>query len=204
MMRLAIWCVAGLMIGLVVHLAILLAVPSIATRGAVDRLAGLAAEGGFRLVARPTPTESALPRLDPSMRMAVCGYDLGRGPVHIRAPLTGAFLSVSFHTPDGLSFYALTDRSAADGAIELTLYSSLQLADVRAREGPDTPEALRVEAPAPTGLAVIRALVPEQGYGPGIEQVLAGAECAAAPPVTSAAPPRRSARDDRPEAPLAR
>jgi uncharacterized membrane protein len=200
--RLVLWCAAGVMIGLIVHLLILLAVPSIATRGAFDRLAALATGNGFHLVPAPTPDDSLLPRLDPSIQMAVCRYDLDQGPVHVRAPVTGAFLAVSFHTPDGLSYYALTDRSAADNAIELTLYSSLQLADVRAREGPDTPEALRVEAPAPTGLVVIRALVPEPGYRPAIESKLTSAECSKAA-VTSAAPSRLSARGDRSGEPVA-
>ena len=52
----------------------------------------LDAGSGFHLVPAPTPQDSVLPRLDPSIRMAVCRYDLDQGPVHVRAPVTPAFL----------------------------------------------------------------------------------------------------------------
>jgi uncharacterized membrane protein len=192
--RLALWIAAGLLLGLLVHLATLLALPSLATRDASRRLESLTREGGFHLLPTASPSEAVLPSPDPSIVMAACRFDLSRGPVHVRAPLTGSFFSVSFYTPDGLAFYALTDRAAPEGAIELTLYTSLQLAEVRSREGPDTPEALRLEAPKPEGLIVLRALAPEPSYGPILVRTLSSATCESSP-ATSGLAPRLSARD---------
>jgi uncharacterized membrane protein len=192
--RLALWVTAGLLLGLLVHLATLLALPSLATRDASRRLASLTREGGFHLLPAPSPSEALLPLPDPSIVMAACRFDLSRGPVHVRAPLTGSFFSVSFYTPDDLAFYALTDRAASEGAIELTLYTSLQLAEVRSREGPDTPEALRLEAPNPEGLIVLRALAPEPSYVPMLERILSSATCESSP-ATSGPAPRLSSRD---------
>ena len=177
MIRFVLFGVIAMLIGLVVHLASLLALPSLATKGGYQRLVEFAPETSFRLLPAPLPSESLLPTPDPAFSVAVCRYDLAQGPVHVRVPLTGAFLSLSFYAPDGLSFYSLADRAAAEDAIELTLYSSLQLAEVRAREGPDTPEALRVEAPEPRGMIVIRALAPEPGFVPQIEKAIGSALC---------------------------
>jgi uncharacterized membrane protein len=191
-MRFAIWTVVGLMIGLVVHFASLLALPTLASRTAFQRLADVGSRGGFELLSQPSPSESALPMPDPSIRMAVCRFDLTGGPVHVRAPTTGAFLSIAFYTPDGLGFYALTDRAASGGALELTLYTALQLAEVRSKAGPDTPEALRVEAPAARGLVVIRALAVEPGFVPEVEKRIGEASCARTD-LAAQAPPRMSA-----------
>ena len=61
---------------------------------------------------------------------------------------------------------------------------------------PPGDHSLRVEAPGPMGLIVIRALAQEPGFLPGIEKTIAEASCMP-PAVTFAAPPRLSARDDR-------
>jgi uncharacterized membrane protein len=175
--RLVLWVIAGLMLGLVVHLATLIAIPSLATRSAAARIEALVREGGFRPIPPPTPQASLLPGADPSLRLAICRYDLGAGPLRVRAGAPGGFFSVSFYTPDGLNFYSLTDRAAAEGGIELTVYTALQIADVRTREGPDTPEALRLEAPTPQGFVVFRALVPEASYAAAVERALADARC---------------------------
>jgi uncharacterized membrane protein len=191
MTKLVIWVVVGLLLGLATHLATLLALPNLATRTAIDRLAALGTGSGFRILPAPSPGQSVLPAPDPSLRLAVCRYDLTAGPVRIRAPLTPGFLSVSFYTLDGLNYYALTDRAASEGTIELTIYTSLQLAEVRAREGPDTPEALRLEAPAPAGLVVLRALVPHASLLGAIESRIGEAQCT---PATDA--PRGAGEDD--------
>jgi uncharacterized membrane protein len=177
MIRLAVWCVVGLLLGLVVHLATLLALPRLATQAAVDRLQSLGPAGQVELLPPPSPADTVLPSPDPFMRLAVCRYDLADGPVRVRAPVTTAFFAMSFYTPDGLNYYALTDKAASEGTIELTIYSALQLAEVRSREGPDTPEALRVESPADRGIVVFRALVPEASFAAMAEDALRRANC---------------------------
>lgn len=177
MMRFWLWTAVGVMIGLVVHLGSLLALPGVATQGAFERLSALGPEARFHLVAQSAPGKTLLPVPDPAVRMAACWYDLAKGPLEISTKTTGAFMSVSFYSEDGLNYYALNDRAASNGAIELTVYTALQLADVRAKEGPDTPQALRIEAPEDRGVVVIRALAPTAAVMPTLERRLTEAQC---------------------------
>jgi uncharacterized membrane protein len=171
-----------LLLGLVVHLATLLALPSLATRTAAARLDALGTGSGFHALAPPGPDTTMPPSPDPFMRLAVCRYDLAGGPVHIRAPVSQSFVSTSFYTREGLNYYALTDRAAADGVIELTVYTGAQLSEVRLRQGPDTPDALRIEAPAEQGFVVLRALVPEASLADQVERTVEKASCVTVPP----------------------
>jgi uncharacterized membrane protein len=194
MIRLVVWTVVGLLIGLVVHLGTLLALPQIAKRTAFQRIEAFAPVGNFRTFPPPLPGDDLLPLPDPAFRQAVCRFDLAKGPVHVRAPLTDAFFSVSFYTTQGLNFYALTDRAAPEGVIELTIYTALQLAEVRASEGPDTPEALRVEAPENQGIIMLRALVANATLAAAVEKTIGQASCSSEPS-TAAEPSRLSAKD---------
>jgi len=177
MIRFGVWTVVGILAGLVVHLGSLLALPSVATQGAFQRLTALGPEARFPILPVARPGRTLLPSPDPSVRMAACWYDLSKGPLEILAKTTGAFVSVSFYSADGLNFYALNDRAASNGEIALTVYTSLQLADVRAREGPDTPQALRIEAPADRGVVLVRALVPSPAAVTDVERRLGEAQC---------------------------
>ncbi|MDQ0469717.1 DUF1254 domain-containing protein [Labrys wisconsinensis] len=179
MIRFGIWTVVGLLLALTVHLATVLALPRMAERTAYRRLEELGPDGAFAIVPATGPLAEVLPSPDPAMRVAACRYDLSAGPLHLRAPVPPAFFSVSFYTPDGLNYYALNDRAASAGAIELTLYTSVQLAEVRSREGPDTPEALRIEAPQARGVVILRALAATPGMMPVIEDALSQATCQA-------------------------
>ena len=163
MIRFGVWTMVGILVGLVVHLGSLLALPAVATQGPFQRLSALGPEAQFHIIPAALPGQTLLPYPDPAVRMAACWYDLAKGPLEVLAKTTGAFVSVSFYSSDGLNFYALNDRAASEGELALTIYTNLQLADVRAREGPDTPQALRIEAPDDRGVVVVRALVPSCG-----------------------------------------
>ena len=174
MIRLALWTLVGLFIAVAVHLATILALPALASRTAYRRLDAIVSDGAFHLL---RTGDAVLPLPDPAVVMGVCRYDLAGGPVHVRVPASLGFLSVSFYTPDGLSYYALNDRAVATGAIELTVYTDVQLADVRSREGPDTAESLRIEAPQLNGLITVRALAREAGEVPSLETLIGKASC---------------------------
>jgi uncharacterized membrane protein len=174
MMRWMLWSLAGVLIGIAAHLVSVIALPRLSAQTGFQRAAAAARTEGFTVLAAD---KTPLPSPDPAITSAFCRYNLGEGALHLHVPVGTGFLSISFYTSAGLNYYALTDRAAANGVIDLNLYTAAQLAQVRANEGPDQPGALRLQAPQERGLVVLRALVPEPGEKTQTELVLSSARC---------------------------
>lgn len=176
MTRLLLWIVTGLLLALAVHVATLFSIPYLAMKAPKAGLRPLAPDFVFA----NAPVD-LLPRADPALRTALCHFDLAQGPARIRAQTTDGFTSLAVYTDRGLHQYALNDRAATRGVIEFTLYTAAQLADVRAREGPDTPESLRVLAAEERGIVAVRALVLQASQEPDVLAALSQATCSPVP-----------------------
>lgn len=181
---LALWTLAGLLLGGLAHLAMLVALPALADGTGLERLGALAGTGAFRPVS-PTP---ALPWADPALRLAACRYDLRAGPYRLHVPLASGlgFVSVSFYGPDGLGYEALTGSAAVDGAIDAVLHTPAQsavrsAAPAALQGGAGQSGTLHVVAPASKGLVVLRALVAAPNQEGAATATLAAATCGPAP-----------------------
>jgi len=98
-----------------------------------------------------------LPYADPAVAMAFCRYDLGAGPIRVRAPIGRAFSSISFHSRRGPAFYALTDRAGAHGAIDAVLGTPDDVRALAAHDDEESPTRdLRIAAPEREGYVMIR------------------------------------------------
>ena len=85
--------VSGVLIGLVLHIVSLLAVPTLAPRDAYSRLAAFTGvnEAAALDVA---DAEKSLPFLDPAFAYMACRFDVSSGPLQIRVPLAGRYVAV--------------------------------------------------------------------------------------------------------------
>ena len=155
----AIFVAATAILAALVHLAVVLLTPMVATRDAFARLAALGGVNETVALPRAAPSERLTPSADPALAQAFCRYDLASGPLRVRAPVGRAgFASISFHTRRGLVFYAFTDKAAAHGVMEAVLATPQQIRALAARDNEDDPSPdLRVPAPASEGFVVIRA-----------------------------------------------
>ncbi len=107
-----------------------------------------------------------MPFMDPAFAVAVCRYDLSRGPLKFSVPVSPAYTSVSFYTRTDVAYYAINDRAAGRRVIELDLMTTEQRAELPEDEDITAADRLIVESPTTTGLIVIRALAPEPGLMP--------------------------------------
>lgn len=168
---------AGLVIGGLVHLTTVLALPQLALEDSYARVERLGAANQVHLVPAPTPFEAVLPRLDPSFAHAVCRYDLRGTPLRLTVPLASDYLSVSFYTRYGLPYYALTDRAASQRTIDLLLMTREQFAALPRDEEITAADRLIVESPSEEGIVLVRAFVREKGLEPQVEALLKQAQC---------------------------
>jgi uncharacterized membrane protein len=171
------WLLGGIVLGGMVHLATVLALPTTATRDAYSRLTPLAKANTVVPLPEPAPATALLPFTDPAFAAAVCRYDLAAAPLKLTVPVSQAYTSVSFYTRKGIAYYAINDRAAGRRVIELDLMTAQQHADMPEEEDVTAADRLIVESPTTTGLIVLKALAAEPGQMAAARRTLAGARC---------------------------
>ncbi len=181
MIRWMLWIAGGLLLGGLVHVATILAMPRTASRDAYARLAPLTQINGFTPLPAPTPEASIVPFMDPAFATAVCRYDLGGGPIKLTVPVSPAYTSVTFYSRYDVAYYAINDRAAGRRVIELDLMTTKQREEMPDDEEVTAADRLIVESPTLTGLIVARAFSPEPSLLPAAAAALQGARCRPAP-----------------------
>jgi uncharacterized membrane protein len=173
----------AIVIGALVHLATILAVPSFATRDAFARLAPLGPVNATIALERPGPRNRQLPYGDPAVASAFCRFDLTGGPVRVKARIVrSGFASLSFHTRPGSVFYALTDKAAVRGRLEALVLTAAQLRSVAARDNEDEPsQELRIVSSTDQGFVLIRAFSEQPSLYPQSESDARSLVCASEP-----------------------
>ncbi|MGE3147941.1 MAG: DUF1254 domain-containing protein [Pseudorhodoplanes sp.] len=190
MMRWLLWLIGGVLLGGIVHLGTVLALPRMAAHDAYARLASRSPVNAAIALPPTSPEDAPLPFMDPAFAAAICRYDLAGGPLKLTVPVSPSYTSVSFYTRYGVSYYAINDRAAGRRVIELDLMTPAQRAALPEDEDVTAADRLIVESPTPTGVIVMRALASEAGLATAARNALSRAQCApATTPVLS--PSRR-------------
>ena len=121
MIRALLWILAAILLGGIVHLSTVLAMPQTATQDAYSRLAPLTPVNAVVALSAPTAKTSIMPFMDPAFAAAVCRYDLTSGSLKLIVPVSQAYTSVTFYTRKSIAYYAINDRAAGRHSIELDL-----------------------------------------------------------------------------------
>jgi uncharacterized membrane protein len=177
MIRLAFTIIAGVLLGLIVHLVSVLALPRIGTQDAYSRLTPITKLNAVSVLPQADPGNTLMPFLDPAFAVAVCRYDLSTGSIKLTVPVSQAYTSVSFYTRNELAYYAINDRSAGKKVIELDLMTEAQHSDLPEDEDVTAADRLIIDSPTTTGLIVMKALAAEPGLMPQAQASLAASRC---------------------------
>ena len=178
MIRLVFTIIAGVLLGGVVHLVSVLALPRIATQDAYSRLSPMTRTNAVTPLALADPNNAPMPFMDPAFAVAICRYDLSGGPLKLTVPVSQAYTSVSFYTRNEVAYYAINDRSAGRKVIELDLMTEEQHGQLPEDEEVTAADRLIIDSPTTTGLIVLKALAPEPGLMPQAQASLAASQCA--------------------------
>ncbi|QWG20145.1 DUF1254 domain-containing protein [Bradyrhizobium sediminis] len=177
MIRLLFTIIAGVVLGAVVHLVAVLALPRIATQDAYSRLAPITKLNAVTALPLADPGNAPMPFMDPAFAIAICRYDLTSGPIKLAVPVSQAYTSVSFYTRNEVAYYAINDRSAGRKVIELDLMTEAQHAELPEEEDVTSADRLIIDSPTATGLIVLKALAPEPGLMTQAQATLAASSC---------------------------
>ena len=177
MIRLLFTIIAGVLLGGVVHLVSVLALPRIASQDAYSRLTPTTKLNAVTQLPLADPANSPMPFMDPAFAMAICRYDLKDGPIKLRVPVSQAYTSVSFYTRNEVAYYAINDRSAGRKVIELDLMTEAQHNELPEDEEVTAADRLIIDSPSATGLILLKALAPEPGLMTQASASLASSSC---------------------------
>ncbi len=176
MTRLVHALVVGLLGAGIVHIAVLLLVPSYSER---DAWSALSQQANFYRTVRLDPPDAAplIGSLDPLFDAVACRFDLRDGVVQVHADGPASYWSISVHDRAGLNIFAFNDRSAPLGRLDLVVATPAQMIALRNVLPPALDDSVFVEAAIDEGIVVVRAFAPDESWEPTISEWLRGVGC---------------------------
>jgi uncharacterized membrane protein len=81
---------AGLLLGGLVHLVSVLALPRIASQDAYSRIERITPVNAVKALPLAEPNNAPIPFMDPAFATAICRYDLSSGPIKLAVPVSQA------------------------------------------------------------------------------------------------------------------
>lgn len=176
--RFLIATLCGLVLAAGAHIAIILGTPALAKKDAFSRLAESLAAEQATLVSAPGGGATWLPQPDPSVAVAACAFDLAEGPVRVSAQPGTLFQSLSLHARGGGVFFAVTDRAAVRGELEIVIMTQRQIDEALAQEDEDEPSRdVRIVAARREGFVMVRVAAPFPSQRPQAEAAAKAVSC---------------------------
>ena len=147
----------AIVLGGLIHIMAVLALPSLAPKNAFARLKSLG-EANVMIELPPVkPGEETMPMQAPDVRYAFCRYDLSAGPVRLSAVVPDDLWLIAFYTPKGDNFYAVSGADMRRGRVDMLINETGQPVPDLEGDAPEEEEVVVVESPLKEGIAMIRA-----------------------------------------------
>ena len=178
MIRTLLWLLAGVVLGGIIHIAVILSLPSLSATSAWDHVAAAGGTGpGPTVLAAATAGQPNPLRLDPELAYAVCRIDLRTGPASVTGTLPQAFWSVAVYNRAGTVVYSTTNRDGIGQTVELGIFNAAQTR-LLAQQQLDIAEGLLVvESASDKLLILVRLAPPHRAMRARFEQELSEVEC---------------------------
>lgn len=168
----------GLVLAAGVHIVSILASPQLAEQDAFAKILPTLTADKAQIISAPGGQNTWLPMPDPAVAVAACAFDLRDGPIRVSAKTGPNLLSFSFHKKSGGVFFAVTDRAAVRGELEIVAMTARQLDEARAAEDENDPSRdVRIVSPEQQGFVIVRVAAPSPSERPQAEEAAKAASC---------------------------
>jgi uncharacterized membrane protein len=177
MIRTLMWLVAGVLLGGIIHITVILAMPAFASDNAWQRVGGLNATDRIAVLAGPRPGEPNPLHLDPDLTYAVCRLDLETSPGVVSGTLPDTFWSVAIYNSQGTVVYSTTNRDGIGTNLDLGIFNPQQTQLLAHQKLEISDGLLIVESPENQVFVVVRLAPPHEAMRTRYERALAGLSC---------------------------
>ncbi len=177
MIKTALYVLAGLMLGLVIHIVVVLSLPAQASLDLWSKLVPLGAINRLVVLPPPRPGEPNPLQLDPEIAYGICQLDLSSGPGAVAGVLPDAFWSVALYGRSGNVIYSTTNRDGIGQTLDLGIFNADQTRQL-AQQQLDVAEGLLiVESPEDAIFVVVRLAPPHPAMRARFEAILGALTC---------------------------
>jgi uncharacterized membrane protein len=177
MLRLAYAVLLGVVGAGIVHIAVLLLLPTYTERDAWTRLAKAADLYAVVPADGTAGAQSVIEVPDPLFRAVACRFDLDDGPIRLKAQGSVPFWSASIYDRSGQNVYNFNDHTAAGAALDFIIVTPEQMIEMRKDLPPELESSIFVEADVGEGMVVIRSFMPEQSWNGIVSAYLKSISC---------------------------
>ncbi|NMA99466.1 MAG: hypothetical protein GX970_15415 [Phyllobacteriaceae bacterium] len=177
MIRTFLWLLGGLLLGGIIHLVTILAMPLLAEETVWTKVSTLDAENRMLILPQVQPGEPNPLQLDPELSYGICRIDLSEGPAYLSGVLPDAFWSVAIYNSNGVVTYSTTNRDGIGQTVELGIFNADQTR-LLAQQQIDIAEGLLVvESRSDELFVLVRLSPPHDVMRPRFEQELSEITC---------------------------
>ncbi|MFK5980892.1 MAG: DUF1254 domain-containing protein [Rhizobiaceae bacterium] len=167
--------ICGLILAGIIHIMIILLIPTFGTKDASDQLSQNNDMWDF--VTLSSLGAANIADVDPFFEIGACRYDLSVDSLLISGPETDAFWSASVFTEDGKILYSMNKRTAIDDKLSILVVNPIQMSNLREIQPEEIETSILVESRNNRGFVVLRVLSPDDSWKPGIEEFLGNIQC---------------------------
>lgn len=161
MIRTLLFAVAGIVLGAIIHIGVILALPALGSNHVWDQLAAMGADRGAVILPQLVPGAPNTLRLDPELVYAACQLDLRQGPGTVSATLPQTFWSITVYNRAGTVIYSTTNRDGIGNKLDLGLFDPAQTR-LLAEQKFDVAEGLLIVEAQQDDVQVIIRIAPPQ------------------------------------------
>ncbi len=161
----------------IIHILIILLIPSYATKDSWAKLANIGEPWSFSVISQPGVKQDLIPLADPAFGVAACRFNLDEAPVHVSAQGNLPYWSVAIFDRRGQNVYSFNDRTAVERQLQLIVVNPVQMAQIRKSPPQEVKQAVLVESTARQGFILIRALQEDESWANETERFLRDSRC---------------------------
>lgn len=161
MIRTLLWVLGGLVLGGIIHIAVILGLPALANTTVWNHVVELDTLDKAVVLPAVAPGEPNPLRLDPELVHAVCRIDLRKGPGIVVGFLPQTFWSIAVYARSGVVLFSTTNRDGIGRNLDLGVFNPAQTR-LLAEQKLDVAEGLLIVESKDDDVYVAIRLAPEQ------------------------------------------
>lgn len=165
----------GLILGGIIHIVIILLIPSLGSRDAARQIGKLGNLTSFQYI--ENGSKVGIANIDPFFKLSVCRFDLERDGLLVSGTDAPTYWSASVFDDEGRVIYSLNDRTAIKNRLQMIVVNPIQMADLRQAQPEEIETSIVVETTAMKGFVLLRVLVRDPSWEERARNFLDEASC---------------------------